>query len=89
MGVSSDSIEHAAGKTCQKATKTTLLVNLEAQLAHEELIRLTQDFNEAFRKTMEQLQTVVSEFERTDEELQGTMNELLPFNDLYQNDFMK
>lgn len=79
MGYASDSVSSAANKTYTKATGTTLTVNEKAQSANDELLKLTKQYNEAFLKTIEQLHSVVSEFERTDMELNNAIHKLLPF----------
>ena len=79
MGYASDSVSSAANKTYTEATGTTLTINGEAQSANDELIKFSKQYNEAFLKTIEQLHSVVSEFERTDMELNNAIHKLLPF----------
>lgn len=74
MGQASDSIQRATNKTISKAEKTTLTVNEQAQIAHEKAQHLTILYNEAFQKTIQNIQKVAKEFERTDQELQNIFN---------------
>lgn len=80
MGNASDAIGRAVGKPIVKAEKTTLAVNGMAQEANEEAIKLAQLFNQSFLKTIENIRSVAREFERTDEELDDAINQLLPIN---------
>lgn len=89
MGQASDSLGKASVQGIVKASKTTVTVNGESQDAHETLMNLSKDFHAALNKTIEQINTVAKEFDRTDTELNDNMNQLLQFNYLPQNGFMK
>lgn len=76
MENAADSIQQATDKTISKAMKTTLRVNQDAQWANEEMLGLARLFNESLRKTIQNIQLVAEEFERTDEKLAGELNKL-------------
>jgi type VII secretion effector (TIGR04197 family) len=71
MGQASDSTERATQRTINRADRTTLSVNQQAQSANELAKELTQSFNQVFRQTIQNIQLTAEEFERTDNELQN------------------
>lgn len=89
MGYAADSIDRATSKIYMRATGTTLTVNGKAQDANEELIELAKEFNVAFKETIQQLNSVAKEFERTDLELHNNIDKLLPISNSFLNYNMK
>ncbi|GLO67431.1 creatininase [Oceanobacillus kimchii] len=69
MQNASDAISNATNKTILKATNTTVSVNTKAQEANEEAVQLAQLFNQSFRTTIQNIQSVASDFERLDDDL--------------------
>ncbi len=87
MGNASQAIMSATNKAMITDDKTTLVVNEQAQVAHQEAIKLAQAFNASFLKTVEDLQSVAREFERTDQELTSAINDML-FSMKFMEDLM-
>lgn len=69
MQNASDAITNATSTTILKATNTTVTVNTKAQEANEEAIQLARLFNQSFQTTIQNIQSVASDFERLDEDL--------------------
>ncbi len=67
MKVASNSITSAMGYSISYANQTTLSINHEAQATNDEMKHLATSFNEAFLKTIENLQSVEEEFTKTDQ----------------------
>lgn len=78
MGEASDALKQATSVPITKADKTTLTVNTKAQEANDEAIKLADLFLTHFQQTIENIQSVAKEFERTDEELEGAIKGLVP-----------
>lgn len=81
MGNASDAIQTAVSKQIPHAEKTTLAVNAKAQEANQEAIKLVQLFNQSFQETIENIHIVAKEFERTDQQLDTAIKQLLPINE--------
>lgn len=83
MGLASDSLKQSTSKVIDKTTRSTVVVVEKSLEAHETLIALATEFNTSFNKTIEQLNSVAEEFERTDVDLRNNMNQLLRFSNLF------
>lgn len=82
MEVATDFIHHATNRKIIKANRTTLTVHTKALEANEEMIKLTKLFNQTFQETIDNINSVTKEFERTDHDLQLYFNQL---SDLSKN----
>ncbi|PFL71905.1 TIGR04197 family type VII secretion effector [Bacillus cereus] len=70
MRSASDAIQNATGKSITRATRTTLTVNYKAQEANQQALELTRQFLAAFQQSIDNIQSVATEFERMDNDLQ-------------------
>lgn len=77
--------ERAINKTLQSANKTTVTVNLKAQEANQEAVKLVRHYNQSFQQTIEKIHSVAKEFERMDKELDDSINQLMPINEALQD----
>lgn len=89
MGIASDSLKQATNKFVDKTTRSTVTVVEKSLESHEKLIELATDFHTSFSETIEQINSVAKEFDRTDVELQNTMNQFLQFSSPFQTNLMK
>ncbi|WP_369900739.1 TIGR04197 family type VII secretion effector [Bacillus manliponensis] len=74
MGRASDTVQSATSRTITKSTGTTLTVNTQAQSANDEAMQLTKQFQHAFQQGINNIRSVVKEFERMDNELQSNFS---------------
>lgn len=69
MRAASSSLTSASGYSFSYAHQTSLSINHEAQTANDDVKQLATSFNEAFLKTIENLQSVEEEFTKTDQNI--------------------
>jgi len=77
MGKASDSIQSAMNKPLSTDDQTTLTVNEQCQEANQQALKLTNLFNKAFQKTIQNIHSAAEEFERKDYEIQIEINQSL------------
>lgn len=82
MENASDSIKEATNQNILIDNQTTLTVNQRAQGANNELIHLTNLFNQVFQTTIKNIQSTATEFKRLDEEIDKKMNNSFRFLDI-------
>lgn len=82
MENASDSIIEATNQNILIDNQTTLTVNQRAQEANNELIHLTNLFNQVFQTTIKNIQSTATEFKRLDEEIDKKMNNSFRFLDI-------
>lgn len=82
MENASDSIKEATNQNILIDNQTTLTVNQRAQEANNELIHLTNLFNQVFQTTIKNIQSTATEFKRLDEEIDKKMNNSFRFLDI-------
>ncbi|PEJ41540.1 TIGR04197 family type VII secretion effector [Bacillus wiedmannii] len=70
MRLASNAIQNATNKSITHATRTTLTVNSKAQEANQQALELTRQLIAAFQQSIDNIQSVATEFERMDNELQ-------------------
>lgn len=78
MENASDSIQDATNKSINTADQTTLDVNRTAQDMNKNAIQLAELFHEAFQQTIQDIHSAAAEFERIDQELNQSINQLSP-----------
>ncbi|MBM6648310.1 TIGR04197 family type VII secretion effector [Bacillus sp. RIT 809] len=72
MRNASDRMQSATSRTINKTTRTTLSVNFKAQEANQQNLHITKQFCAAFQQTIDNIHSVVNEFEKMDNGLQKT-----------------
>src|SRR5699024_12287425 len=77
MEKASDSIRGATIKSTSAAEKTTLNVNESSLDTNKKAISLMKSFHEEFNRMLENLQSTAVEFERTDNEIRQSMDNLI------------
>ena len=77
MRKASDSIQSAMNKPLSTDDQTTLTVNEQCQEANQQALKLTNLFNKAFQKTIQNIHSAAEEFERKDYEIQVEINQSL------------
>lgn len=85
MQNASDSVQSVAAKTITTADRTTLKVNQAAQASHKKAMQLTDLFHVEFQRFIQDIQSVASEFQRTDSEMDESIKTLTPAFDLYRD----
>jgi type VII secretion effector (TIGR04197 family) len=85
MGQASDATERATQRSINKADRTTLTVNHQAQSANELAKELTQSFNQVFLQTIRNIRLTAEDFERTDSELQNQFSTGLSSSPLFED----
>lgn len=86
MEKASDSIRGATIKSISAAEKTTLNVNESSLDTNKKAINLMESFHEEFNRMIQDIQSTAAEFERTDNEISQSMDNLIPSID-FSKDF--
>lgn len=86
MEKASDSIRGATIKSISVAEKTTLNVNESSRDTNKKAINLMESFHEEFNRMIQDIQSTAAEFERTDNEISQSMDNLIPSID-FSKDF--
>lgn len=81
MGQAGDAVQQVASMNVTKSGKTTLTVNEQAQKANDELVTIAELISTCFEEAIDNIHSVAKEFERTDVELDSSINELLEHTD--------
>lgn len=74
MGRASDLIQSATSRSITKSNRTTLTVNAQAQSANDETMQLTKQIYDGFQQGINNIRSVVKDFERMDNELHNNFN---------------
>lgn len=74
MKNASNTINDATQTTINKDNQTTLQVNHKSQEVNEEAKQLAEMFHQSFLTTLQNIQSVAEEFERTDEDISNQIN---------------
>ena len=85
MGTASDVIQSATSKSITKSAGTTLTVNAEAQGVNEQAVQLTKQFYDVFQQGINNIRSVVKEFERMDNDLQKSFSNSPLMKDPFAN----
>src|SRR5699024_6009152 len=88
MEKASDSIRGATIKSISAAEKTTLNANESSQDTNKKAISLMKSFHEQFNHIIQIIQSTANKFERTDNEISQSMDNLIPtidFSDYLSN----
>ncbi len=80
MGKAEDAVHSVANMTITEAGKTTLTVNERAQEANNELLVVAELISTCFKEVTNNIHSVAKEFERTDVELDSSINDLLRYS---------
>src|SRR5699024_4274679 len=86
MEKASDSIRGATIKSISAAEKKTLNINELSLDANKKAINMMKSFHEEFNRKIEDSQSRSDEFERTDNEISQSMDNLIPSID-FSKDF--
>lgn len=89
MGFASDVLNESTNKMIDTSTSSTVSVVERSLESQELLMKLAADFHTSFNKTIEQLNSVATEFKRTDIELEHNIQQLFPLSTPFQNNLMK
>lgn len=77
MGRASDSIQQATHTTLSIDSQTTLTVNSKAQESNQQALDLASQYNEAFLKAIQNIQSAAEEFQRKDDEMKVEIGQSL------------